>query len=184
MIFASSPESWGELAHSGDAADAGAAYAGDSSARDGPRPPRSSRDRRGGQRTGRNAVMRWLMAVVVGVALLAATGDAGWAKADSSTLRGQYPWPDGNVGGPCADEFIVFHGLVHWVTHTTVDDTGGLHVTGEINFHDVKGVAETSGTRYRFISVNYIHANFTNGASTYQEQEDTARLISAGPGTT
>ena len=126
--------------------------------------------------------MRWLMAVVVGVALLAATGDAGWAKADSSTLRGQYPWSNENVGSSSAAETIVFHGLVHWVTHTTVDDTGGLHVTGEINFHDVRGVAETSGTRYRFISVNYIHANFTNGASTYQEQEDTARLISAGPG--
>jgi len=122
------------------------------------------------------------MAVVVGVALLAATGDAGWAKADSSTRRGQYSWPDGNVGGPCADEFIVFHGLVHWVTHTTVDDTGGLHGTGEINFHDVQGVAETSGTRYRFISVNHFHTNFTNGASTHQESEDNVLLISAGSG--
>jgi hypothetical protein len=43
MIVASSPESRGELAHSGDAADAGAAYAGDSSARDGPRRPRSKK---------------------------------------------------------------------------------------------------------------------------------------------
>jgi hypothetical protein len=126
--------------------------------------------------------MRWLMAVVVGVALLAATGDAGWAKADSSTLRGQRPWPEGNVGGPCADETIVFHGLVHWVTHTTVDDTGGRHVTGETNFHDVKGVAETSGTRYRLNAVNHFHTNFTNGASTHQESEDNVLIISAGPG--
>jgi hypothetical protein len=126
--------------------------------------------------------MRWLMAVVVGVALLAATGDAGWAKADSSTLRGQYSWSNANVGGPCAVENIVFNGMVHWITHTTVDGTGGLHVAAEINFHDMQGVADTSGTRYRFNAVNHFITNFTNGASTHQETEDNILLISAGAG--
>jgi hypothetical protein len=106
--------------------------------------------------------MRRVVLVLASVmtALALATGVA-LAQAQTFTDSERVPLNTATFN-PCTGELVTLAGYLHLLTHTTVDEQGGVHLQSHVNPQQVSGTS-TSGTEYRAVGKNRTESNTFSG---------------------
>ena len=81
------------------------------------------------------------------------------AEANSVTVTETIPIEFATFSTCVGSELVFFTGEAHTVFHTTIDDTGSLHLKTQSSGH-LTGVGETTGTTYQAIVVGGDTINF------------------------
>jgi hypothetical protein len=68
------------------------------------------------------------------------------------TFNQDIPTPIISIINPCNGETVDLSGSVHVLAATTSDGSGGFHLLMEDNSQNLKGVGETTGAQYQFVT--------------------------------
>jgi hypothetical protein len=119
---------------------------------------------------------------LLGIAAALLPGVAAHAAAQTSTTSSKVPIsveefvPCANGG---AGEVVTLSGTLHVLTHTTIDASGGVHVTNQIQPAGVSGTGQTTGAAYRGTGVTREEFNTTAASET--TRVNNFRIIGQGP---
>ena len=128
------------------------------------------------------------LAALVALALagLAVPALAAGEGAETITIEQTLPF-DTVVDNPCSGEAVVVTGEAHFLTHETIDATGGDHAVSVVNLVGVTGTSAT-GTRYVFQQITAVPFNNPEGRGAAPRQPglefsqvQTTTIIATGP---
>ena len=126
---------------------------------------------------------KWSLFALLCAALLASPAPrtaAVAAQATTVTTNETFTFNSTTVN-MCNGDVVTLRGQIHFVTHTTTDNNGGVHVKMHHNFENVEGTGALV-INYRAVSSNN-HTVNDNGSNAQQEftNVNRVRFISQGP---
>jgi hypothetical protein len=101
------------------------------------------------------------------------------AQATTTTTREELA-VDATIQG--CNEMIAFSGIAKIVTHSTVDASGGIHMSRHLIFQHVLGTGLVSNARYRIINSSQTNSYIGGPFPVVVTGPFNLRVVSAGPG--